>query len=275
MTANTSHESSDLEWLFQKVEIVRSAWKLVLVSFLTLSILGCGALFVTMRPAYTSQMVLPLTPHLQALIYTDAIQGPVVRKIRSTGETDMTEERQRLAARLVVSELTKGSGLFSISVKDPSPQGAQAILDHILAQIVDVSKPSGTNLANAQQQLESYKRALIEMKGLAATLKENASRAKGGSEGESYARSFALLVSDIAAKEQRIFELQSYLAGFRIEDVAVPPTLVSRTSIWPSRELAVILLASLVLPISFVLLSDRWRKRLRSKDSASNLPRSA
>jgi hypothetical protein len=274
MTANTTHEPSDLEWLFQKIEIIRTAWKLVLVGFLTLSILGCGALFVTMRPAYTSQMVLPLTPHLQALIYTDAVLGPVVRKIHSTGEIDITEERQRLAARLVVSELKKGSGLFSISVKDSSPQGAQAVLDHILAQIVSVSKPSGSSLASTQQQLESYKSALTEMKGLAATLKENASRAKNGIEGESYARSFALMVSEIAAKEQKVLELQSNLAGFKIEDVAVPPTLVSRTSIWLSRELAVILLASLLLPISFVLLSERWRRGLGSKDT-SNLRRSA
>ncbi|MCP4615805.1 MAG: hypothetical protein GY844_05165, partial [Bradyrhizobium sp.] len=90
MTANTARELTDLEWLIQKIEIVRAAWKLVLVSFLTLSILGCVMLFFVVPPVYSSQMVLPLTLNQQALIHTDAILGPVVRKRSPTGGPDIS-----------------------------------------------------------------------------------------------------------------------------------------------------------------------------------------
>src|SRR5262249_45146505 len=110
MTANTNRELTDLEWLIQKIAIVRATWKVLLVSFLTLSILGCVVLFFVVRPVYSSQMVLPLTLNLQALIYTDAILGPVVRKIHPARGLDLSLEVERLASKIDVSELKKGSG---------------------------------------------------------------------------------------------------------------------------------------------------------------------
>lgn len=278
MTANTTREPSDLEWLLQKVEVIRAAWKLVLVSFLTLGIFGCAALYGydSARQVYSSHMVLPLTPNLQALIYTDAILGPVVRKIRSVSEPDVSEERQRLASRLVVSELKKGAGLFSISVTDHSPQAAQAILAQVLTQIVVASKPSGTALANAQRRMESEKRALTELKELSAVFRENASRARAGNEGEQYARSFVILVTEIATKEREIWELQNLLDGFKVEDVVVPPSLSPRPdSTGLARGLALILLVSFLLSISFALLRDVWGKRNGSQGNTSNMQRAA
>lgn len=275
MTANTPRESTDLEWLLQKVDVVRAAWKLILVTFLTLGIVGGAVLYAITRPVYTSHMVLPLPPTVQALIYTDAILAPVVRKI-DAADTDISGQVQRLRSRLSVSELKSGSDLFSIAVTDHSPQRAQAILDQILAQITVMSKPSGTRLAAAQQQIASEKRAVAELKEVLATLREQASRAKGGAEGESNARSFVFLVSDIAVKEQKIWELESRLEGFKLEDVVVRPTLESRPDLTALyRRLAALLLVSLLLPLSFVFLRDLWRKRSSSKDNPSNIQRAA
>ena len=276
MSINGPRGSGEIEWLIQKLEIVRAAWKLILVGFLTVSVLGAAALYAVAQPTYTSHMVLPLTPNLQALIYTDAILAPVLRKLRSANTPDIPTERQRIASKLVVTELKKGSGLFSISVTDRSAKGAQDILNQLLAEIAIASKPSGSSLASAQQQIEVHKRALAELKELSAVLKENASRAKGGSDGEQYARSFVVLIAEIAAKEQRIWELQTFLEGFKLEDVVVPPNLPSRSDAASlSRKLALILLVSLLLPVCFVLLRDLWRRRRGSGNAMSSLQRAA
>lgn len=267
MTANTFREPGDIESLLQKVEIVRTAWKPILVSFLTLGVLGCGILYTAMRPIYSSRMVLPLTSNLQALIHTDAILDPVARKIHSMSGLEIFDARLQLASKLVLSELKKGSGLFSISVTDHSAQTAQATLSAVLDQIIAASKPSGTALASAQEELESQQRTLTELKEFSAVLRENASRTRSASDGEQYARSFVTLVSEIAAKEQRIKELQNQLYGFRVEDVIVPPGVPSHPdpSSGLTRGLSLILLVSLILPISFVLLRDAWRRRTSSQ----------
>jgi hypothetical protein len=276
MSINGLRESGEIEWLIQKLEIVRAAWKLILIGFLTLSVLGATALYAIAQPTYSSHMVLPLTPNLEALIYTDAILAPALRKLRSANTSGVTMEREGIASKLVVTELKKGSGLFSISVTDHSAQGAQDILNQLLAEIAIVSKPSGSSLASAQQQIEAQKRALAELKELSAVLKENASRAKGGSDGEQYTRSFVVLIAEIAAKEQRIWELQTFLEGFKLEDVVVPPNLASRPDAASfSRKLALILLLSLLLPVCFVLLRDLWRRRGGSGHATSSLQRAA
>jgi hypothetical protein len=270
MNGNRHRDLSELEWLLQKVEILRTAWKLVFITFLTMSILGCAAVFATARPVYSSHMVLPLTSNLQALIYTDVILAPVARNVRlQTSAPDISFEPQDIASRLVVSELKKGSDLFSVTVTDNSPQGAKALLDQVFSQLAAASRPTGTARDNVQQQIESLIRALTELKELSAALKENAQRAKGGVEGELYARSYVILVTDIAAKEQRIRELQNYLEGIKIEDVMIPPSLSSKPN-FPgfNRKLALVVLVSLLLPISFVFLRDLRRKRDGSHSDA-------
>ncbi|KAH2809863.1 hypothetical protein KXV85_005622, partial [Aspergillus fumigatus] len=158
---------------------------------------------------------------------------------------------------------------------DYSPQGAQAILNQIFAEITVATTPSGSNLASAQRQIDSETRALAELKELLAALKERPSQSKGGNDGESGTRSLVALIADIAAREQRVWEYQKYLEGLKIEDVVVRPTLASRPdSTRLYRKLAVILLTSLLLPVAFVFLRDFWRRRSGShNNTASTLQR--
>lgn len=275
MTVTRAGEFSDVEWLLAKLEIARAAWKSILAGFLLLAILGAATLFAVEQPTYSSHMVVPLPANVQALIHTDAVLVPVVRKIYPAN-SDLSENVQRLQEKLTVTELKKGSGLFTIEITDHSPQRAQAALNEVLNQIVVVSKPFGTNLASAQQQMESEKRALTALKEFLASLKDRTSPSKAGNEGDPTSRSFGTLISDITAREQRIWELQNYLEGLNTEDVAVRPTLASRVD--PRglyRKLAMILLVSLVLPVAFVLLRDFWRKRKISQGPPSTLPRAA
>jgi hypothetical protein len=275
MNGNRIRDLSELDWLVQKVAIIRTAWKLVFISFLAISIVGFAAVFATAQPVYYSRMVLSLPTNLQALIYTDAILGAVARNTRLSA-SDTPFEPQDIASKLLVSELKKGSGLFSITVTDHSPHVAKVLLDQLFLQLAVVSKPKGTALANVQQELDSLTSALTELKGLSTVLRENAPRLKDGTDGDLYARSFVTLVSDIVAKEQRVRELQNSLKGINIDDVAVPPTLMPKPN-FPgfNRKLALVAAVSLLLPISFVLLRDLWRRRrndCRTDASTSRAP---
>lgn len=261
MKPNTTRGATDIEWLLSKAKLVRTSWMLVLTGFLGLSILGCGALVLIARPVYSSHMVLSLTSTMQALVYTDAVLFPSLRKVGNTGDSDLAAEGRRLASRLSVSELTKGSGLFMIAVSDHSAQSAQAILDQILAQLVAVSQPSERTIAEVRQRLESQTRALTELRGILTALKETASGVKGASESEQYARSFTTLVNEIMSKEQELFVLESRLKGLDAEDVIVRPIRSTLTnSVWRPHRLAVIFLVSLALPVLFVLFRDVWRR---------------
>jgi flagellin-specific chaperone FliS len=207
--------------------------------------------------------VLPLSSRLQALIQTDIILSAVEKDLRLQASDPATlRESQNLASRLTVSELKKGSDLFLFTAAGDSPQKAKALLDQVFIQLAAASKPMGSALINVQNQIESLTRALSELKDLSAVLKENAQRTKGGIESELYARSFVILVSDMATKEQKIQELQNFLEGIKIQDVIVSPSLSSQPT-FPGfrRRLAAVLLFSLLLPVSFVFLRDMKRRR--------------
>lgn len=258
---NKARDLREIEWLFQKVEIARAAWKLILIGFVTLSVLGSAALVAFVRPIYSSHMVLPLPPTVLPLIHTDAILVPAARNFYPD-DANLSAEVQRLRSRLVASDLRKGSELFSVSVTDHSPEHAQAILNQILSQIIAASKPVGSNLAGIQKQIDSEKRAMAQLKELAAALKDRLSRPNAAVEGDAAARAFTILVSDIAGKEQKLSGIEDRLEGIKIEDVVVRPTLgslVEQTDFY--RKLGLILLASFLLPVSLVFLRDLWRRR--------------
>jgi hypothetical protein len=217
-------------------------------------------------------MVLLLTPNLQALVHTDEILTPTLR----TAHLPISPEPKDVASRLAFSELTKGSGFFSITATAYSPSDAKGTLDQVFAQISAASRPTGTALSTAKQQLDSLTHALAELQKFLATLRENASRIKGGNDGELYTRSFVTLLTEIVAKEQKIRELQSYLEGIKIEDAILPPMLDSRPNYSDLyRRLALVALISLLIPISFVFSRDLWRRRGDSRNELSQSPSAA
>lgn len=261
-TTDKASAASDLDWLLQQLEIVKSAWKLVIPSFLALSLIVTGALYALTPKVYSSSMILRLTPRQQTLFEIGLRLAPL--KTNNTADPgDNPRNRHTLPPKTEVSEIKRGSGLFSISISDSSAQRAQATLQEVLAEFATASKPSGMSLASATRQLESYNRTLTELQELSAVLKQKA-LAKDGSESDLYARSLAAVATDILRIEEKIWEIENLLQGFKTEDVLVSPSLPSSPDDQGlKRKVLTILLLSALLPILFVLVRAHWQMRRR------------
>jgi hypothetical protein len=220
-TAGQRHPT-EIEWLLEKATTARREWKLIGVTFLFLSASLCAAWFLLAAPVYTARTILPLPVRIQALIFTEPVLDAVARTIYPEA-SDIVAAREKVRSSLAIAELKQGSGLVEISAQNNSPQRAQAILEKLIEQITAVSKPQGASLANIEQQIESEKRALTELKKVLAPHKEQTLQARTGLEAEASVRSLAVLVSEIASKEQKLWALQNSLEGFTPSDVTVRP----------------------------------------------------
>jgi hypothetical protein len=270
-------EPNDMDRAIYILTILRTDWKIFLRGYVVLTAIGVMIVFLTLlQTKYSSQMILPLSPTVQAQIKTASILDPVATTTHLAAESaNIDDARRKLAEKLIVSsELTTGSGIYSITVTDQTPQRAQAVLQSVLAQVIAASKPTGRARASVLQQIETLKRALAELNGLAQTLNEKASHIKPGVEGEEYARALVSVVSDIAMKENKLWELQSSLEGLQAGDVLLNPTLATLPE--PrglGAKLAIALVSPLLLMFGFVLLRHEWLLRSTTSTEVVNTSR--
>jgi hypothetical protein len=256
-------EPNTVRTMIYITSIIRAGWKTGLRGFVSIVVVGIVIVFLTLHPKYLSRTVLPLSPNVRVLIKTEAILDPVVATARLDMKWSGTEAaRRRLASQIDISqELITGSGLYALTVSDETPQRAQNILQELLAKVLVASKPTGTARANALQEIERFKRSLGDLNALAQTLKENANRVKEGSDGEQYARALVALVTDIAAKENRISELQNWLEGLQPADVVLQPTLATLPeSTNLLTKLSIVLIGAFLFMLGFLLLRHQWRQ---------------
>ncbi|WP_439369440.1 hypothetical protein [Bradyrhizobium sp. DASA03120] len=272
------------EWggrkLFPKVtacigtEILPKKWGVFLLGYLSLVIIAITVVSLIAEPKYSSRAVLPLTDRARALIKTEAILDRVTRAAQLEKETlDLQSARKRLSDNLDISELGSGSGLFLITFADGSPERAQAVLQQIITHVLGASKPEGTVRAALLQESANLKRASDELKSLAQTLERNSGNVKPGDEGERYARAFVSLVSDIAAKQNRIAEIERALQGHQQTDVVLQPTLATRadhTRLFAWLTISAIL--SLVVMFGLMVSRQQWLRRFANLNEPTRLP---
>ncbi|MGX4803521.1 hypothetical protein [Bradyrhizobium guangdongense] len=262
--STTTPELSDLNWLLEKLNVLLTSFKILVLGTAALIALGFSSVLLGHKLEYASSMVVPLTSRTRAVIKTGAVLDPVIRSTHLGIDFPHIEvAREVLQRRLVISqELSPGSGLYSLSFTDQTPEQAQAVLNQFLAQIIALSKPVGTARVDTLQQIESLKQTLFDLKSAAAAITANANKEKGGSEGEMYARALVVLVSEIATKEHTLWTLQNGLDGLRLEDIPVKPTLPSLPE--PAgtlRKLTVVAIGSFCLMALVVLIRHERKGR--------------
>ncbi|QDW39811.1 hypothetical protein FFI89_023270 [Bradyrhizobium sp. KBS0727] len=267
----------DFDWFLNRAALIFSCWKLVLTGSITLFTVGTASLLLLLPTTYSSHSVLPLSAHGKAILTTEVILDPVARKVNPPDEVlDVERRRQSLASAITLSsELNPGSGLYTLTFTDQSPTAAQAVLNNIVETILTASKPTGSARAEALQQLETLVKAKSDLEALATTLTGNTNRVKDGGEGELYARALAVLVSDIAAKKSKLWQLRNYLEGTSLEDVLVRPTLPNKPD--PKGLLAKLLslaIGSVGLMIFGAIFRHSWRQRRANRNVAKS-PNSA
>ncbi|WP_439369442.1 hypothetical protein [Bradyrhizobium sp. DASA03120] len=255
------------EALTHLLAILAVYWKAFLIGYVGLAAAGVAIALLTSHPQYSSRMVLPLAPTARALIKTEAILDPVALEAHMAAElSNLPNARGELADKIVVSpELAPGSGIYSVTVTDQAPQRAQEILQVLLAHVLATSKPTGSVRIALLQEIETLKNALADLKKLAQALSGNANRVKGGDEGEQYARAFVSLVSEIAAKENRIAELERGLEGLKPDDVLLRPTLANQPDRANLRaKIGLAVSCSFLLMFGAILLRHQWLQRSSS-----------
>lgn len=263
MQATETREFYDTGFAVGQFRVLVERWKIVLIGGLCLFAAAASFIFATERPVYTSRMVAPLNARMLGLLKTEAVFDSLLQQAQS-GEASYGAARRDLEDRIVVSpELSPGSGLYSISVMDSTPEGAQQTLNQVMTDLLNLSKPVGSLRSAMQQQLESLNDALAHLKKLSDRLAGTAEGVKAADEGEMYTRAFAHLVSDIGAKEAEIRALEDELGGVRLEDIIVRPTLPAGPD--PSdfiRKLILAALASFALAGLLVVVMTGLRRLL-------------
>lgn len=239
-------------------------WKNALVCFTTFFVLGGAGVLFTAKTTFSSRAILPLTPSIEALVKTEAVLDPVLRKPPFNKQQIPIElARNQLADRVTISpELATGSTIRAISVSEETPEQAQAVLQRLLKSLFAASVPRGTSREFVLERIKNQTTALTSLKALAQSLQENARTVEGGGEGQQYSRAMVALVSDIASKENELWQLQNNLSGMQPGDLVVPPTLATIPN--PKRlleKLIVVATVAVVLTLAFVILLKQWRER--------------
>ena len=129
---------SDFEWLLDQVALVLASWKLVIIGTAILTAAGTAGMFWLSPPVYSSRMILPLTPSLQAMIGAGVI-----------GETGIT-----------LAQLPPSSALYSVSMSARSAEEAEAGVKRTLEQILERSKPPASERTVLLSKLELLKSSL-------------------------------------------------------------------------------------------------------------------
>lgn len=230
----------------------REHWKHALICFTTLFVLGGAGVLCSAKATYSSRAVLTLAPSIEALVKTEAVLDPVLQNPPFNQQQIPIELiRKQLADSVTVSpELATGSALRALSVSDETPEQAHAVLQQLLKSLFAASVPRGTSREFLLERIKNQTTALTNLKALARSLQENARTVNGGSEGEQYSRAMVALVSDIASKENELWQLHNSLLGMQPSDVIVPPTIATMPN--PKR-----------LPAKLIS-SPRWQSHSRS-----------
>ncbi|WGR92959.1 hypothetical protein MTX26_23950 [Bradyrhizobium sp. ISRA443] len=264
MAGTGSNAADEVDVLHYIVTAFREDWKPALLGFATLLLLGAAGVMVTLKTSYSSRAVLSLPPSVQALIKTDAVLDPVLKNTHLKElPVPIEVARDRLADAVTVSpELTAATGLHWISVSDETPEYAHAVLQQLIESLFAASMPRGTSREFILEQIRNQSAALSNLKALARALQEKAKTVEGGSEGERYARAMVALVSDIANKENQLWQLGNNLRGMQSSDIIVPPTVATipnSRQLW--AKLVVVLTFASLLTFGLVLFLHEWRRR--------------
>jgi hypothetical protein len=241
----------------------REYWKQALICFTALFAIGGAGVIWTAKTTYSSRAVLPLSPSIEALVKTEAVLDPVLQKSFSHTQIPVELARERLADVVTVSpELATGSSIRAVSVSDETPEQARAVLQQLLESLFAASIPRGPAQQFLVERIKNQTAALTRLKALEQSLQESARTVKGGNEGEQYSRAMVGIVSDIASKENELWQLQNSLLGMQPSEVIVPPTISTVPN--PKRLLAKLTSVATVaaaLTLAFVILLKQWRHR--------------
>jgi hypothetical protein len=258
------NRTDEIDALHYLLTAFKEDWKAASICFAALFLLGGAGVLFTLKTTYSSRVVLPLTPSVEALVKTEAVLDPVLRSPPFAGQRMPIEEaRKELAEIVSVSpELVAGSGVRVITVPGETPERAHAILQELLDSVLAASVPRGTSRELLLERINNQTTAIANLKALADALVGNAKTVKGGSEGEQYSRAMVSLVSDIAVKENELGQSRSNLRGMQPGDVIVPPTIATQSN--PKHLLAkltVVTTLAIALTTAFVILLNQRRRR--------------
>lgn len=186
---------TEMDWLMTQLSRLIVAWKVVLIGGVTLTALAFILTIKGRPPAYSSQMILPLSASTRV-----AIDMKMIAKGISVRPAD-----------------NKSQDFYLLTSTGVDPHATKATLDEALSQIIRASKPNGGARERIERKIAASKAAMVA----------NAARLRQVDESSPNNQWQAAAAANLAAAnlelEYRLIDLTSNLDGLRPDDVLLMP----------------------------------------------------
>lgn len=228
----TSPAHDDEFSLLDLAVVIAESWKLLLIVPLLAGALVYFGLSMITAPLYTSQALVQTSSGEIALLQSARVLDGPMRE--SSWLTDYNGSLSQARAALLDAidiRAVEDTGFYHVKLTHRSAESAQTILTLILQELVNQSKPTGSNRDALDLTLNIQQEGLAELSASLTRLNRFYDRTLAASETDTISvvaetgQSIVALVSNIEARRQEIATTTQMLDGtIQADDIIQPPT---------------------------------------------------
>jgi capsular polysaccharide biosynthesis protein len=190
---------------------------------------------------------------IASLMTTASVLDPAAATVGLDAGDDVEETRSKLREQIKVS-VGRADKLLTLTVSASSSQQAQALARAVLQQTYLQSRPKGSDRARVEKQLAATMARAENAQNAAASLAKRL-ELPGASVSNDLARSYADLLTVVAAAQTQATRLEAELEGLSESQLVQQPTLPKKAS-KPKKSLIAMgatMMAGLAL-LAFILM---------------------